>query len=239
MSLYFGSISQHRSTSVLGSAESLAADLAGASVDPNEAQKALAYLRAHRDERQFFGYLRAVVNDGRAVIRSGQTLGYYRDLLAACERHLRGLPPEQMAQTLGWAIRLLRYYRAVPNAERPERTEARTAASVAASPMPETLPAQRSQPAEPRVEPPKPQIPSVGDVFAGKVLGVDESVVMVEIAGFTQEQAVGVLRAEAIGGSTSRYREGNSARVEVTNVRTLKSGRTVVELKPGKRQGQI
>jgi hypothetical protein len=36
---------------------------------------------------------------------------------------------------------------------------------------------------------------------------------------------------------SARYREGNMARVEVTGVRTLKSGRTIVELKPGaKRQ---
>src|SRR5262245_4963828 len=98
-------------------AESLAADLAGARVDPNEAQKALAYLRGKRDARLFFDYLRAIVDDGRAVIRSGQTLNYYRDLLAASERRLRGMSAEEMAQTLGWAIRLLRYYRAVPDAE--------------------------------------------------------------------------------------------------------------------------
>ncbi len=42
------------------------------------------------------------------------------------------------------------------------------------------------------------------------------------------------MQAETIdGGNTSRYREGNPARVEVTAVRTLKSGRVIVELKPG------
>lgn len=35
------------------------------------------------------------------------------------------------------------------------------------------------------------------------------------------------------GGRTDRYREGNLARVEVTGMRTLKSGRVIVELKPG------
>ncbi len=104
-------------------AETLAADLAGAKVDPNEAQKALAYLRKNRDEKQFFAYLRAIVQDGRAVIRSGRTLDYYRNLLTACERHLRGMPADEMAQTLGWAIRLLRYYKAVPDAARKEHSQ--------------------------------------------------------------------------------------------------------------------
>ena len=77
-------------------AETLAADLAGASVDPNEAQKALAYLRSKRESKALFDYLRVVSNNGGAVIRSGRTLRYYRDLLAICQCHLR----------------LLRYYRA-------------------------------------------------------------------------------------------------------------------------------
>jgi hypothetical protein len=50
----------------------------------------------------------------------------------------------------------------------------------------------------------------------------------------SQNKAIGVMQAETIdGGNTSRYREGNPARVEVTAVRTLKSGRVIVELKPG------
>lgn len=44
------------------------------------------------------------------------------------------------------------------------------------------------------------------------------------------------MRADTIeGGNTGRYREGNNARVEVTAVRTLKSGRVIVELKPGRK----
>lgn len=208
-------------------AASLAADLAGARVDPNEAQKALAYLRTKKDSRQFFDYLQAINKDGRAVIRSGQTLGYYRDLLTACERHLRGMQADEMAQTLGRAIRLLRYYRAVPNAEvvRPESGTSR-------APQRETAP---DAPAK-QVEPPKtaPQLPAVGDTFAGKVAAVDESAVLVAIPGFPEDKAIGVMQAATIdGGNTGRYREGNPARVEVTSVRTLKSGRVIVELKPG------
>ena len=203
---------------------SLAADLAGARVDPNEAQKALAYLRTKKDSRQFFDYLRAINKDGRAVIRSGQTLGYYRDLLAACERHLRGMQADEMAQTLGWAIRLLRYYRAVPDAAELMREQASSTASQTAAERPKA------------VEPPKPtapQLPAVGDTFAGKVAAADESAVLVAIPGFPEDKAIGVMQAETIdGGNTGRYREGNPARVEVVGVRTLKSGRVIVELKP-------
>lgn len=56
----------------------------------------------------------------------------------------------------------------------------------------------------------------------------------VAIPSFSDDTAVGVLKAEAIaGGRTERYRAGNMARVEVIGVRTLKSGRTIVELRPG------
>jgi len=58
------------------------------------------------------------VQNGRVVIRSNQTIGYYRDLLELSRRHLRNLPPEDMTATLAWAIRLLRYYKKVPEAER-------------------------------------------------------------------------------------------------------------------------
>jgi hypothetical protein len=95
-----------------------------------------------------------------------------------------------------------------------------------------------AEPPQPRAtEPPKPagpQLPAVGETFAGRVVAVDETAVLVAIAGFGDDKAIGVLKAESIeGGRTDRYRAGNMARVEVTGVRTLKSGRVIVELKPG------
>lgn len=200
------------------SAELLAADLAGARVDPNEAQKALTYLHTKKHVKQFFEYLQAINKNGGAVIRSGQTLGYYRDLLVACERHLRGMQADEMAQTLGWAIRLLRYYRAVPDA-------AELLHKQVASPVAQAVTAQPKA-AE--------QLPAVGDTFIGKITAVDESAVLITIPGFTEDKAVGVMQAATIpGGRTERYREGNMARVEVMGLRTLKNGRVIVELKPG------
>jgi hypothetical protein len=98
-------------------AHALAADLAGASIDPNEAQKVLAYARSKPgDTDALFDYLRMVVSQGGAVIRSGRTLSYYRDLEAACKQHLRPIKDyDELLQTFGWSLRLLRYYRAVPD----------------------------------------------------------------------------------------------------------------------------
>jgi len=197
----------------------LASDLAGARVDPNEAQKTLAYLRNKKDSKAFFAYLRAVNKDGRAVIRSRQTLDYYRVLLEACERHLHGVEADEMAQTLEWAIRLLRYYRAAPEYH-PEVTSA------------EPPPLRAAQSTE--VPKPKLSLPEIADVFTGKVLDVDDTAVIIEVPGFNIEATIGVMRAEVLGGRV--YRAGNSARVEVTSVRTLKNGRIVVDLKPAPRK---
>ncbi len=215
----------------------LACDLFEAHVDPNEAQKALAYLRIHRDSAAYFMYLRTIVNDGRAVIRSNQTIGYYRELLSASERHLRDMAPHQMVETLGWAIRLLRYYRAVPDAER-----SRVASPVGREPFPPrartTPPVARQQPvrstqtiiAEPA--PAGPTVPAIGATFTGKVAAVDEQAVQVNVPGFDEEKVVGIMKADVVPGGTAKYRAGNAARVEVIGVRTLKNGRTVIELKP-------
>jgi hypothetical protein len=202
----------------------LAADLAGARVDINEASKALAYLRRVENGDDFFAYLRAVVRDGRAVIRSNQTLEYYRNLQAACERHLRGLPADAMAWELGWAIRLLRYYRAFPNAEiahAPLRPSSTTEARTAAPSQPG--PAETPQSATPHLL-------VVGADFLGKVLEADESAVLVEVPGFAEDKAIGVIKADDLGGK--RFAKGNMARVKVVGVRALKSGRTIVELRP-------
>jgi hypothetical protein len=92
-------------------ARALAEDLAETEVDPNEAQKTLAYLKSRGESRALFDYLKTVVQNGGAVIRSGRTLGYYRNLEKACKQHLKPLQDdyEAMLWTFGWSLRLLRY----------------------------------------------------------------------------------------------------------------------------------
>jgi len=248
-------------------ASALARDLRDAQVDHNEAQKALAYLRINRDGQAYFAYLQAIVQNGRVVIRSNQTIGYYRDLLELSRRHLRNLPPEDMTATLAWAIRLLRYYEKVPEAERqgldiplavapsaPQGDAARTSTGSIRSPgkpaasgessearhdparAPTDSTASPGQPATSRASSIHQKIPQKGDVFRGKVLEVGEKAVVIQVEDFDAEQVVGVMRAETIAGNdTSRYQEGNDARVEVIDVRK-KGARTILELKPAPRK---
>lgn len=227
-------------TTLIERASALARDLRDAQVDYNEAQKALAYLRINRDGQAYFAYLQAIVQNGRVVIRSNQTIEYYRNLLELSRRHLRNLSPEDMTVTLAWAIRLLRYYRKVPEAERqgldvalavapsaPEDDAARTSTGSVRSP---------EQPAVSGEISTHQKIPQKGEVFAGKVLEVGEDAVMIQVYDFDADQVVGVMRAETIAGNdTSRYQEGNNARVEVIDVRK-KNARTILELKPAPRK---
>jgi hypothetical protein len=211
-------------TELTSRAALLAADLAGARVDINEAQKALAYLRKAKTPERFFDYLRAIVRDGCAVIRSNQTIEYYRNLQTACERHLRGMDVAEMAQTLGWAVRLLRYYRAFP-----EHAPSREVG------MGQRTEAARQEPA-PRPQPAAPQIPEVGDIFGGQVLAVDPQGVRVKVKNLSEEVAIGVIKADALAGK--QYRVGDTARVEVIGKRTISSGVVVLDLRPApKRQG--
>lgn len=197
----------------------LAADLAGARVDPNEAQKAMAYLRSTRDSKEFFRYLRSINANGGIVIRSGQTMGYYRDLLAACDRHLHGLNADEMLQTLGWALRLLRYYRAVPDAQQWAEQPPAKKASDLSSQKPKEL-----------VGLAVPQIPAVGAILRLDIANADTESALLTIPGFTADKVVGVI--ENLGGR--QLKAGNTAWVKVLNVRTLKSGRVIVELEPTK-----
>jgi hypothetical protein len=248
-------------------ASALARDLRDAQVDHNEAQKALAYLRINRDGQAYFAYLQAIVQNGRVVIRSNQTIGYYRDLLELSRRHLRNLPPEDMTATLAWAIRLLRYYEKVPEAERqgldiplavapsaPQGDAARTSTGSIRSPGKPAASGESSEarhdparaPTDSTASPGQPaaagessihqKIPQKGEVFRGKVLEVGEKAVVIQVEDFDAEQVVGVMRAETIAGNdTSRYQEGNDARVEVIDVRK-KDARIILELKPAPRK---
>jgi hypothetical protein len=216
--------------SIQDTAASLAADLAGSRVDPNEAQKALSYLRQNKDSAQFFAYLRAISKDGRAVIRSNQTLDYYRNLLTACERHLHGMSTPEMTQTLGWAIRLLRYYKTVPDAGRIQPDVHRGPGQ--RERVQQNTPRER-QVVTPAV-PAQRQLPAVGDIFTGKVLNADETAVLVEVPGFNQSQVFGVIKVEP---GVPKYRpHKDSARVEVIGVRKGRGGTTILELKRAPKQ---
>jgi hypothetical protein len=202
-------------------------------VDLNEVSSVFQHLRDflgqaggnERAQRQavdrWWQWLAAVAGPGAAAVRrSSQTGRYYGKIEEACRRNLRGLPPRELAETLGWAIRLARYYRGPGGILPPAPPEADEEIAVPASAPP---------------KPKAPELPAVGEIVTWEIIQVDESAVVVAVPGFAIEKAIGVIKAEALGGR--RYREGNAARAEVTGLRTLKSGRTIVELRPAKKEG--
>jgi CspA family cold shock protein len=95
-------------------ADAVARVLVQRSVDPNEVASALATLREQDNGRQFFRFLDMVVQEGQAVVRSGRTMDYYSHIRDVCREHLTPFQdePRKMAYILGWAVRLMRYYRA-------------------------------------------------------------------------------------------------------------------------------
>lgn len=123
-------------------AHSLAKELTEADTDHNELAKASAYLNQIRHAADFFEWLAwmATPRVSEQLARSKRTPYYYQQINQACQA-LKGIDDTaEMAQTLAWAVRLMRYYpRAHPVT--PEQATANRAANPApqrqsASPMP-------------------------------------------------------------------------------------------------------
>lgn len=227
-----------QSTINLPDANTLARTLAQRQVDPNEVAKCFMHLRALIERastneaaqraavKDWWRWLETVAGPGaRAVVRSGRTQEYYRTIHDACLHHLKQLEgePAQLLQALGWAVRLVRYYRNVPGALDRLLPPGGTPAAGDQPPAAVRTP-------EPKPAPKAPELPATGATFTGQVLQIDDSAVVIEVPGFDAEHALGIIKAADLAGR--KYREGNPARVEVIDVRTLKSGRIVVELKP-------
>ncbi|MGL5063470.1 MAG: hypothetical protein ACRC62_26100 [Microcoleus sp.] len=100
-------------------AHAIAQTLVKDETDVNEFGKATAYLRnAVNQERtdansRFFKYLKTLVSHGRQIGHSGKTTDYYRSIDRACSDCLKGFQGDAIAllQILGWASRLMRYYK--------------------------------------------------------------------------------------------------------------------------------
>jgi hypothetical protein len=192
----------------------LASELVASNIDHNEVSKSLSYLRSKRDPKQFFRYLRTINKNISTVIRSDQTPSYYHKLLEVCERHLQYMDYEEMSQTLGWAIRLMRYYKIVPVPEMKQALNTAISAAVRDEPKP------------------KKRIPQDGEIFTGEILELGEDALSIRVYNHDPEQVVGILRTEHIkGGKTSNYKEGDRVRVQAIRSHILKSERIVLELK--------
>jgi hypothetical protein len=102
-----------------GIAHAIAQTLVKEQTDVNELGKAIAYLRNAVNQDQadansrFFKYLKTLVANGRQIGHSGKTTDYYRSIDKACSDCLKGFQGDAstLLQILGWASRLMRYYK--------------------------------------------------------------------------------------------------------------------------------
>lgn len=85
--------------------------------DANELGKAMAYLRAIADEsdagNRFIKYLETLATQGHRIGHSKRTKGYFTSMEGVCKQYLMGDLGNSAAllAIVGWAFRLMRYYK--------------------------------------------------------------------------------------------------------------------------------
>ncbi|MEL6454882.1 MAG: hypothetical protein AAFQ40_09225 [Cyanobacteria bacterium J06623_5] len=106
-------------------ADAIARELVLGDMDVNELRKAIAYLRTISTKetagKRFFDYLKTLVRQGNTIGHSKRTLGYYRTLDEVCTKYLSDYQDDapRMLVFLGWAARLIKYYKeGVPTGEK-------------------------------------------------------------------------------------------------------------------------
>jgi hypothetical protein len=98
-------------------AHAIAQTLVKEDTDVNELGKAIAYLRAYANREnagaKFFDYLKTLVRNGRQIGHSKRTSEYYENIENTCSQYLKAYQDDAvtMLQILGWASRLMRYYK--------------------------------------------------------------------------------------------------------------------------------
>ncbi|MBA3947476.1 MAG: hypothetical protein H0X37_23320 [Herpetosiphonaceae bacterium] len=218
-------------------ADPLARTLAERQIDPNEFAKSFTQLRVALEPQrgneqaqaqaveEWWRWLELVAGPGsRAVIRSNRTRDYYVAILDACRHHLEHLEPELLLPTVGWAVRLLRYYQNVPDALDTPSPFA-PASSVPAKPQ---VPPKAATPA---VQPAKPQLPEPGQRINNvRVDEVTPGGVFVALGLPEELQAIGAIRNQDLGGK--RYSRGNQLNVEVIEIRRRDDGSAILFLRP-------
>jgi hypothetical protein len=216
------------STFSLHTADALARTLAKREVDPNEVAKCFTHLRdyleaAGNDQQgqqqaadQWWTWLETVAGPAaRTVVRSNRTRSYYVDLLDACQLHLANLDPAALSHALGWAVRLMRYYRNVQGA---------LAQPTSFTPAPAPV---RRQPAPPR----KPEHPEPGQRFNNiRVVEVSDAGFFVELKLPEELNVIAAIRAGDADGK--RYGRGAHLNAEVIEVKPRKGGGFIVYLRP-------
>ncbi len=111
-------------------AHTMAIDWVRRDTDHNEVAKVATYLHRHLRADDFFQFLEILAADSDCLERSNRTARHYQDIHDVCNQHLTAYwhgsleRTREMSQILGWAVRLMRYYRGVgvPEVERVAQT---------------------------------------------------------------------------------------------------------------------
>lgn len=154
-------------------ANNIAITLVQENTDVNEFGKAIAYLRSIINQpdpgSRFFTYLKTLVNHGRQIGHSGKTLGYYRNIEHTCSKYLQNYQKNahSMLKIMGWAMRLMRYYKVSPVEE------------MTVTKIPEQLSERQAEIAEVMES----QTFAIDQVLEAKVLGIKGNKVTYEILG--------------------------------------------------------
>lgn len=104
-------------------AHAIAKALVKTNTDVNELKKVISYLRAFLNRpnagSQFFLYLKVLVKNGKEIAHSNKSSEYYRSINQACSQHLKNYQehPLVILTILGWAARLMQYYKVSPVGE--------------------------------------------------------------------------------------------------------------------------
>lgn len=98
-------------------ADAIARQLVLDDADANELRKTIAYLRAYSDQaeagKKYFDYLNTLARNGNQIGHSKKTQGYLESIAQTCRQYLGSYKDDVpvMLQVLGWAARLMQYYK--------------------------------------------------------------------------------------------------------------------------------
>lgn len=104
-------------------ADAIARQLVIDDTDVNEFRKSISYLRAYADRedagKKFFGYLKTLAQNGNRIGHSKRTQPYLDSIHQTCQKYLSNYQDDvpTMLQVLGWAARLMQYYKESPIGE--------------------------------------------------------------------------------------------------------------------------
>ncbi|MSP13165.1 MAG: S1 RNA-binding domain-containing protein [Chloroflexi bacterium] len=207
-------------------ADGIAQELVKQGTDVNEVAKVSGYLSQNRNRADFFKMLDLLERNGKRLARSQQTARYYADIRQACQRLKPIADAGEMAEILGWAVRLMRYYpRASQVAERPTTPPSHPPAATGQT--------TATTPAAPTAQVSRLEDLQVDMVLEGRVTGIQPFGAFVDIGlGRGKEGLVHIsqLSERRVADVASVVSAGQSVRVKVVKIEPQPGGRVRIGL---------